>query len=190
MLLCGMDSFWIFLIISAISLIARALGGKKNQPGPGERRYSEGAPTEQPKSFEELLREIQASKAPQPPAPKPAYVPPYQPGPTSYETTTTEVEDYDDELEDEEKQLENADYDYRKKDNIYEVYDKAKREAFERASLEETLTLDQTDMRFGQFNEYKRKPKTAAANPYRQMIRHPDSFKKAFIVSEILQRRF
>lgn len=187
-----MDSFWIFLIISAISLIARVLGGKKNQPEPSERRYSEGAPSEAPKSFEELLREIQASKAPAPPpAPsKPAYVPPYQPAPQSYETTTADVEDYDDDLEEEAKELERTDYDYRQKDNIYEVYDKAKREAFQRASLEETLTLDQTDMRFGQFNEYKRKPKTTAANPYRQMIRNPESFKKAFIISEILQRRF
>lgn len=181
-----MDSFWIFLIITAISLIARVLGGNKKGQEERDRRVNEPSTTGQPKTFEELLREIQASKAPQPPSPKPVVTPSYETRPTY---TPSTVEDYDDNLEEEEKSLEDTEYTYQKKDNVYDVYEKAKREAFERASLEDTLTLDQTDVRFGQFKEYQKKKKVSSVNPYKHLIRNPESFKKAFVVSEILQRR-
>lgn len=177
---CRMDfQFWLFLIITVITLIARANSAAKKAAAERQRKAAEGRPGAEtaPKSFEELLREIQSGKS----QPTPA-------APPVFETASYEEEDLE---EYEYEKPAPVNYDPHKDDEIYSVYEKAKQEAFVRPSLEETLRLDQTDVSFGKFNEYRLKKKRAPVGlAYREIIRNPESFKKAFIVSEILQRRF
>jgi hypothetical protein len=94
------------------------------------------------------------------------------------------------ELKQERKILEDTDYDYRKHDDIYDIYENAKKEAFLRPSLEETLKLEDTIVRFNPFKGYQREESRNLAAELAKEIQNPTGFKKAFIMSEILQRRF
>ena len=165
--------FWIWVIIVVITLIARA----NKKKAPGSPSPYDSAPEEdagKPISFEDLLKEIQAAKAPKPaPAPSQSY----------------EFEDYDDDLKDEQKSLEKPEYTYAD-DQIHETYEKAKREAFSRASLEETLKVEDTVVRFGQFKDYQQVEQESPLSKYLKELKDPEGFKKAFIMSEILTRRF
>jgi hypothetical protein len=165
----------IWIIIGIIYLISRARKKPENSaPRPTE-RPSEPETFDKPVTFEELLKEIQAAKAPKPqPVPqKPAYV------------------DYDDEI-DEYEPLEKTKPDtyYKDQDQIYETYEKAKQEAFHRPTMEETLKLENTIVRFGQFKTYAQEARPSLASAYARDLREPTNFKKAFILSEILNRRF
>jgi catalase len=171
--------FWIWVIIIVITLIARST---RKKPAPFDQdSYEEAGPPPETKpiSFEDLLREIQASKAPKPP-------PSVQQAPTR----NYDFEDYDDEIEEEPKSLEKTSYDYRHEDKIYETYEKAKQEAFSRASLEETMKVENTEVTYSQFKEFKRPERQSLAAVLAQELRHPANFKKAFILSEILNRKF
>ena len=131
-------------------------------------------------TFEELLREIQASKnPPQPPAPVVTK--------TEYKPVKPLVVDYDDDIEQEEKDLETIPAD----DNrSFELYEKAKREAFQRPSLEETMKLQDTVMKYSHFKEYDESAKRSVAKEVLQDFQDPEGFRKAFIMSEILKRKF
>ena len=138
--------FWIWLIVIVITLIARA---NKKKAKPFETNQSDDLPSlpeTKPISFEDLLREIQAAKAPKPvkqPIPQPAPAKQY------------DFVDYDDNLKNEVEETERVDY--KSQDQIYDTYEKAKRDAFNRPSLEETIKVEDTDTSFGQFKGYKRK---------------------------------
>jgi hypothetical protein len=168
--------FWIWLIVIVVTLIARATKKKPQEMGSeGNPRPSQPDFNTKPMTFEELLREIQTSKAPAPP-PIPS--------------RKAEYEDYDDDLETEEKDLEKPDYNYRNEDSIYETYEKAKREAFVKPSLEDTVKLQDTIVRFDQFKGYQH---IEARNQGAEILKEfhdPEGFKKAFIMSEILKRKF
>jgi len=171
--------FWIWLVVIVITLIARANKKKPQQPfEPRQPDYRDQAPDttlDKPISFEDLLREIQQAKAPKP-APLPA--------PKKYE-----FEDYDDNLKEEAEAVEKTDY--RSEDSIYETYEKAKRDAFNKSSLEETLNVEDTVVKFEQQKGYQQVAnREAAVNQYVKELRNPTSFKRAFILSEILGRRF
>ncbi|MCW5911166.1 MAG: hypothetical protein KIT62_08840, partial [Cyclobacteriaceae bacterium] len=155
------------------TLIARA---NKKKPDQRQNQPELGGTGQEnkPISFEDLLREIQASKAPQP---KPLVQP-----------KQVEYVDYDDEIEEEIKPLKKPDY--RTEDEIYATYEKAKSEAFNRASLEETMHLEDTVVSYEKFKGYKRERKVAPAVDYIKELRNPSSFKRAFILSEVLSRRF
>ncbi len=164
----------IWIIVGIIYLISRA---RKKPETPPSRPQSTSAETEtfdKPVTFEELLKEIQSGKQP-----KHQVVP-----------AKTEYVSYDDDLQEERKPLEQTDYNYRDHDKIYEIYEKAKQEAFHRPSMEETLKLENTVVRFGQFKNYAMDDKPSLAAEYAQDLRDPANFKKAFILSEILNRRF
>jgi hypothetical protein len=171
--------FWIWLIVIVITLIARA---NKKKAKPFETNQSDDLPSlpeTKPISFEDLLREIQAAKAPKPvkqaiPQPAPA---------KQYDFV-----DYDDNLKDEVEEFEKVDY--KSQDQIYDTYEKAKRDAFNRPSLEETIKVEDTDTSFGQFKGYKRKERGAMVSNYITELKNPTSFKKAFILSEILSKRY
>ncbi len=167
--------FWVWVAIVVITLIVRA---NKKKPGqqPSPFEPSSGDDPTKPISFEDLLREIQAAKAP----PKPQPVP----------QKTYEVEDYDDNLQDEKKDLEKPDYRYRDQDKIYETYEKAKQEAFIRPSLEETMKVEDTVVRFSQFKGYQRVEAVNPLHEYLKELKDPQGFKKAFILSEVLNRKF
>lgn len=180
----NMDSlqFWIGLIIVIITLISRA-SKKKTQTFDSGPSDSPDFPSEttKPISFEDLLREIQASKAPQtthkptqPAAPK---IPQFQ------------GVDYDDEIEDDIKPVEKSDFSY-KDDKIYETYEKAKKEAFARPSLEETLKVEDTKVTYAQFKPYGKLENKSLSAKYADELKNPTGFKRALILSEILKKRF
>jgi hypothetical protein len=184
--------FWIWLIIIVITLIARAVRKKPEQRPRQEERWDEDSRPEEksqrPMSFEELLREIQESKetreTPAPAAPikpyripEPAYRPP--------EPTYQDV-DYDDNIGEEAQDLETVTADQTSTD----IYERAKQQAFLRPSLEETMKLEDTVIRFGQFKGYETTEEKAPLAGFLAELKDPEGFKKAFIMSEILQRKF
>ncbi len=166
----------IWVIIGIIYLISRF---RKKPATDAPRRPVENIPEDKPVSFEDLLREIQAAKA-QKQQPEPVLVP----------ETEFKVEDYDDELKEEEQPLEKTDYNYKDHDTIYETYEMAKQEAFLRPSMEETMKLQNTIVRFGQFKSYEQQTRPSLAREYGKDLQDPTNFRKAFILSEILNRRF
>ncbi|NJN41841.1 MAG: hypothetical protein HC811_06035 [Flammeovirgaceae bacterium] len=178
-----------------ISLIARARR-KKNVEAPADRGFTNPDPADgtKPLTFEELLREIQQSKTATETKPKPLRT---KPKPTFGERKPFVHEqppkpkyvDYDDDIKEEEQDLEDASYDYRDKDKIYDVYEKAKQEAFLRPSLEETSNVDDTDVRWKRFDEFTAKREKPSFN-FVHELRDPKGFKKAFILSEILNRKY
>jgi hypothetical protein len=171
----------IWIIIGLFYLISRFR--KKPAPPTAQQGQREAAPdtTSQPNrpmTFEELLREIEGTKKAPEPVPQPK------------QSWESEAYDYEDEPVPEKKPLEDVNYDYRKEDNIYETYEKAKNEAFYRPSLEETSRLEDTIVRFKEFKPYDQEKKKSLATEYIQELKNPSSFRKAFILSEILNRKF
>ncbi|HWA35898.1 MAG TPA: hypothetical protein VG737_17265 [Cyclobacteriaceae bacterium] len=173
----------IWIIIGLFYLITR-FNKKKPVPPVQQRRGQEeidSNPTDhKPMTFEELLIEIEGTKR--------------SPEPATYEepkkAPVDEVYDYEDEPVAETKPLEDTNYDYRKHDEIYETYQKAKEAAFFRPSLEESTPLGDTIVRFKEFKPYETEKKTSLAAEYVNELKNPSNFKKAFILSEILNRRF
>ncbi|MGC4023160.1 MAG: hypothetical protein QM734_15045 [Cyclobacteriaceae bacterium] len=165
----------IWIIIGIIYLISRAR--KKATPPPSEPRQSEPETFDKPLTFDELLKEIQAAKQQKP---KPVLKP------------VASYSDYDEDIKEEEESLEKTKPDtfYKDQDKIYETYENAKREAFHRPTMEETLKLENTIVRFGQFKNYTQDDRPSLAAEYANDLRDQNNFKKAFILSEILNRKF
>lgn len=128
---------------------------------------------EQPKAmtFEDLMREIMEAKT----------TPPRQEEP---------VVDYDDEIDEEARDLEDVGYDHRKDSEVIASYEQAKKEAFSRPSLEETMKLGDTVMSFGKFKEFERKNKSNLAGQYLNDFGDLDKIRKAVVMSEILKPKF
>jgi hypothetical protein len=162
----------IWIIIGIIYLISRARRRPNTQSPPRSEPSTETETFDKPLTFDELLKEIQAAKHPKPqPLPaKPDFV------------------DYEDDLQEDAKPFQRVDY--RKEDKIYETYERAKEEAFHRPTMEETLKLENTIVRFGQFKSYVQDDKPSLAAVYAKDLREPENVRKAFILSEILNRRF
>jgi hypothetical protein len=170
--------FWIWLIIIVVTFLARAFKKKPQDQQPtsyGEETRSP-EPSQKPISFEDLLREIQATKAPQQPKPVPQ--------------KTIEYVDYDDDLEEEVTQVERVDYKQRDQDKTYDTYEKAKQAAFNRPSLEETMKVEDTVVKFGQFKGYQQDTEVNVLAEYVKELQNPAGFRKAFILSEVLSRKF
>lgn len=162
-----------------ITLIARAKKTPQQPTGSADR--AEDSPRPAPGkaiTFEDLLREIQQGKTltqPEPIAPKSK---PY------------DFVDYDDDLEEEEKSLEDVTYDAAKDDEVLKTYEAAKREAFNRPSLE---TIDQPrdgNVQFGHFREYDKKIREKPGLKFLKELKNPEGFRKAVILSEILNRKY
>jgi hypothetical protein len=130
--------FWI--IVGILYLITQMR--KKAEPPISRPKTNptESETFDKPLTFDELLREIQTAKSPKP-----------QPVPV------TDYVDYDDEIEEDAKPFEKVNY--QKEDKIYETYEKARQEAFVKPSMEETLKLENTIVRFGQFKSYAQEEK-------------------------------
>ena len=188
-----MDSrFWLWVIIAVVSLIFNMVKKKRERdakaapkaPFPPSSATSGNPSKPAPMSFEELLAEIQGNRKQD--------KPPETLKPVPVETTQYTVKDYDDEAIAESNRKEKAasKYDYRKDDEIYAVYEKAKQQAFTRPSLEETMKLSDTQMKFGAFAKYQKRTVSGMAAEIAKDFRNPSTFRKAFIMNEILQRRF
>lgn len=169
--------FWI--IIGLVYLFARR---KKPVEPPSERRRvdsdeAQDVPeTARPMSFEDLLQEIQGMKKKEEVRPEPV-----ESVDRSWEYT---------EPAEGKKQLEDTQYDYREHDKIYDVYEEARKQAFLRPSLEETSKLEDTIVRFKQFKVYQTESKRNLSEGFFRELKEPQGFKKAFIMSEILKKRF
>jgi hypothetical protein len=166
----------IWIVLGIIYLVSRAR--KKQTPNAIPKPVEDHA-DDKPVTFEELLKEIQSAKVPKTEA-RPILQP----------IDEYKTEDYDDDLKDERQPLEKTDYSYRDHDTIYETYEKAKQEAFYRPSMEETLKLENTVVRFGQFKGYEQQTRPSLGREYGKDLQDPTNFRKAFILSEILNRRF
>lgn len=162
----------IWIIVGIIYLYSRSRK-QSNQPSSPPPDLNEPENPNRPVTFEELLKEIQSAKTSRP-EPKPV----------------AQYTDYEEDLEEKEEVLEKSDYNYRDQDKIYETYEKAKQEAFHRPSMEETMKLENTVVRFGQFKGYLQEEKTSLAAEFAKDLQDPASFRKAFILSEILNRKF
>jgi hypothetical protein len=175
----------IYIAIGVIYVISRIIKKSGTQPGDisDEPRHTTEAnrPTTSAKpkqlTFEELLKEITESKtAQQQPSTRPTLKPVYA--------------DYDDDLEEEEKDLEVVPYDHRRDSKVYEVYEQAKKQAFNKPSLEETVKLQDTEVKFGRFKVFDAEENRNLLEEYTRDFRDPEGFKKAVIMAEILNRRF
>jgi hypothetical protein len=183
-LLLGMDEkILIYLVIGIIYFIFNRLKKKDPQEESEADRPSREPRADGPKpmSFEELLREITEGKQQKPAEPvvqqKPAYIPP-SPQPAYV--------DYDDDIEVEEKNLEKRVFD---QDKINEVYESAKKQAFNRPSLEESLKLADVNTAYGKFKAFESKQEASVLSKYVKDLRDPQGFKKALILSEIINRK-
>lgn len=186
-LLLDMDEKIIFyIVLGIVYFIFNALKKKKpeDEPGPDRSQSRPKSDKPQPVTFEELLREITEGKTEkfpespvtqskpefrQPlPKPKPAYI------------------DYDDDLEEEEKSLEKTNFDDERSNQAYE---EAKRMAFNRPSLEETMKLEEVNTTYGRFKEFDKKQEATVLSEYIKDLRDPKGFKKALILNEVLNRK-
>ncbi|NOT73673.1 MAG: hypothetical protein HOP08_02005 [Cyclobacteriaceae bacterium] len=178
----------VWIVIGIVYLFARKRkkDAEAAQPKrrPVESDYeTETPPVSKPVTFEDLLREIEGSKKAQRlPEPVPEYV--------EEEKTDWKPYDYEEEVVEKKKPIEDTNYDYRKHDKIYETYENATKYAFVKPSLEETMKLEDTVVRFNQFKNYQPEPKSRIREEILRDLKDPRSFKKAFILSEILQKRF
>lgn len=172
--------FWIWLIVIVITLIARANKKKVEQPPIDSTEPTPGAPESRaPKAitFEDLLREIQGEKALSKPV---ARVP---------EAKKYDYVDYDDDIKDEEEDLEDVEYNARKDDETFRTYEAAKKEAFNRPSLEEIPPVGQA-VSFDHFKEYDQPKKEKPSLDFIKELKDPKGFRKAFIMSEIIRRKY
>lgn len=173
---------WLYVIIGIIYLLGRFFKKASEKPKdlgdvqPEKPVKSFDLPTSKPAAspqkmltFEELLKEITESKTQ--PKPQPEYT------------------NYEEELEDEEQDLEDVNYDY-KKDKVAVEYEAAKQHAFVRSSLEETMDVNKTDIKFGKFKVFEAEVQTNLAAKYLSDFYDPEGLKKAIVMSEILQRKF
>ena len=166
----------IWIVLGIIYLVSRAR--KKPTPDSSPKPV-EDYREDKPLTFEELLKEIQTAKVSKP-APQPVIEPVKE-----YQTV-----DYDDEIKEEEQPLEDTNYNYKDHDTIYDTYEKAKQEAFVRPSMQEALKQENTIVRFGQFKGYEQQDRPSLAREYGKELQDTTNFRKAFILSEILNRKY
>lgn len=179
--------YWIYIIVGAIYVLSKLLkkpGGSATDIPDGEQPTSRptmerSIPTSQPQktlTFEELLREITEAKTIQEKpnsSPKPVFA------------------DYDEDEEEEAKSLETIpSYNYNKKPVVYDEYEEGKKIAFNRPSLEETTKLSDTDVRFGKFKVFEEEKQEDFLSNYMKDLSDPEGFRKAFVMSEILNRKY
>jgi hypothetical protein len=185
--------FWAWIIVAVIYYIVRARNKAKKEAEERQANQSipettdTNKPPGRPLTFEELLREIQTGKAtPQPevsvPPPPPTYRKP-EPAPWNG--------NYEDEPVEEIEDLETIPPQRREPvRETYDAYEKAKLEAFNRPSLEETTKLSDTDVKFGHFKSYDVPVQRNVLAEYISELKDPEGFRKAFVLSEILKRKF
>ena len=185
--------FWLYVIIGVIYLISQVR--KKSKVGqepppiqPQSRQKTKpqtswkseevtSAPPTKPITFEELLKEITASKQ------KPVTET------QSYEDYQPEYEDYDEQVEDEIKDLEVETVTYPQKDSIYKQFEEAKYKDYTKETLEESLKLENVNMNYGRFKEFESSKEVNLLEAYTRDLRSPDGLKKAFVLSEIFNRK-
>jgi hypothetical protein len=160
----------VYFLFNALRKKNKGAGQEEESSGPYRQEQQERPPQgRRPLTFEELLKEISEGKSQQP---KPS----------------TEYVDYDDNIGEEAQDLEDVTIDYSKTDPTYEIYERAKQEAFARPSLE-TSTEAERNIQFGKFKEFEEVKGETLLEKYTRELRDPEGFKKAIILSEVLNRK-
>jgi hypothetical protein len=186
-----MEKILVYAVIAIVYFVFQYLTRKKEstqneipdhkpQPRSTPQHQSSGKPKQL--TFEELLKEITEAKQPEKPV--------FQPSAPVYQSPKQDFVDYDDNIGEEEQDLEDVDYDYRKKDKLYDVYEDAKRQAFVKPSLEETMNVRDTVVKFGKFKAFEQKQQRNLLEEYTRDFKDPEGLKKAVVMSEILNRKF
>jgi hypothetical protein len=170
-----------YIILGIVYFIFTRLKKKPAEQGDSQDQdVSPSRPERPPVSFEELLREITEAKQPKPAEPvsqrfddpvasrKPAYV------------------DYDDDIGEEEESLEKLEFD---EDRITKIYEEAKQQASPGPSLEETARLEDVDTQYGRFKEFEKRQVRKPGSDLGRELRNRSTFKRAVILSEILNRK-
>jgi hypothetical protein len=179
--------FWVYVIIAIIYGLSRLLKKPENAPPDvGEQRPGRpvkynptpSAEKSKPLTFEELLKEITEAKVPK--------------APETVSMPRQDYVDYDENIPDERQSLEELSTQRREEESrrTQDVYEEAKRQAFARPSLEETLRLSDTRVQFGKFKEFELKKERNLIEEYSLNFKDPEGLKRAFIMSEILNRKF
>ncbi len=174
------SKLWFYAVVAGVYVLSRLLKKEKKEVAPPAEEKRTGTPRQvkspapvsvQPKpvSFEDLMREIIESKRT-----------------PSQET----VVDYDDMVGEEGRGLEEVTYDHRKESGMFTKYEDAKKEAFNRPSLEETMRIEDTVISFGKFKEFESGAVNNVASGYLKLFTNQDELKKAVVMSEILKPKF
>ena len=182
-----MEQFWIYIIIAVIYFLSRLLkkpeqesGESADPPRPVRRRPGESQQTvgERPKAltFEELLREITEGKQAQKSKPEP--------------TPENQYESFETDLGEEARSLEEVNIDEADDARTFKAYEDAKRQVFERKSLEETLSLKDTVVDFRKFDVFERRQQKRSTDDFIKLLRNPVTLKQAVVMSEILKTKF
>lgn len=169
-----MDEKVIYWIVGL--LIYYFIQSRKKSAGTETPDTSESAPSSPPPrtiSFEDLLREIEGRK------------PAYEPEPERQQPEP--VMSYEEEvMQRPQPVLEQTNYTYQQEPEFQKGLD----EAFQRQSLEETMKLEQTPVQYARFKEYASDQRPAYAQVLAKEFEDRENLKKAFIMKEILDRRF
>lgn len=169
--------FWIIGLILYFWIRSK----KSSIPGntPGDNRDSSPLPAPgKTITFEDLLREIETAKSPKKNE---------APAETVFDYEEEDLEEA--EVEEVKSSAEQTNREF-PNDEIYQTYEKAKSDAFARASLEETLKLENTNVTYAKFKEYQVTEKETPASSIADEFKDPDRLKKAFIMGEILNRKW
>lgn len=161
--------YWIIGLVIYYFIQSR----KKTSLPPESPESPTPSPTYKPISFEDLLREIESGKPQsEEPRPAPADVPV-----VNYEEETRRKP---------EPVLERTDFVYQQESS----FEQGRQQAFGRASLEETLKRDDTTAPYTRFKEYETDTRPAYIQSIAKEFEDRENLKKAFIMKEILDRRF
>jgi hypothetical protein len=172
-----------YIILGIVYFIFSRLKKKPNQEAEYEDNDApeSGAGKPKPVSFEDLLREITEGKHQQGRSQARPIEPQVSEGAKKSSPAYT---DYDDETEDEVEVIERQ---QQEQERVSQVYEQAKKQAFLRPSLEETLQFKEIEVNAGRFKSFDKKEKIT--NSYLKDFKDRNGFKRAFIASEILNRK-
>ncbi len=180
--------FWLYVILGVVYLISQVRKKSKAgqelpdaKPAPRKtantpanpRSYEQRPePANKPITFEELLREITEAKT-KPELPEPA-------------ADKTEYVNYEEDLEDEFVQPEvvTAPHNF-----PYSAYEEAKWKDYTKGTLEDTLKLENVDMRYNKFKEFEDVKRESFLDQFTSDLKNTDGLKRAFVLSEILTRK-
>lgn len=173
------DNFWYWIIGLVIYFFLQKK--KKDVSEPEGENSPDSAPlpqqgrTGRPVTFEDLLRDIQSKRAPEPARePEPEF----------------DYEDFDDEPETVPPSQPLEQVEFQHKDSLYSSYEKARKDAFQHESLEETVKLEDTDVRYSRFKEYEKDERPAYVQELAREFADREKLRKAFILKEILDRKY
>jgi hypothetical protein len=71
----------------------------------------------------------------------------------------------------------------------YSAYEEAKWKDYTKGTLEDTLKLENVDMRYSKFKEFEDVKRESFLDQFTSDLKNTDGLKRAFVLSEILTRK-